>query len=72
MTESCPRSTERQIAQLLQSLFPGEVYFHANALQGLMFKALDDGTEVLFGLEQGDKGPQATVVTLPPPVAKVV
>jgi CspA family cold shock protein len=50
----------------------GEVYFHANALQGLTFEGLDDGTEVIFGLEQGDKGPQATVITLPPPVAKVV
>ena len=50
----------------------GEVYFHANALQGLTFEGLDDGTEVIFGLEQGDKGPQATVITLPPPIAKVV
>jgi cold shock CspA family protein/ribosome-associated translation inhibitor RaiA len=50
----------------------GEVYFHANALQGLTFKELEDGAEVVFGLEQGDKGPQATVVTLPPPIAKVL
>lgn len=50
----------------------GEVYFHANALQGLTFKKLEDGTEVVFGLDQGDKGPQATVVTLPPPIAKVL
>jgi CspA family cold shock protein len=50
----------------------GEVYFHANALQGLTFKRLEDGTEVVFGLEQGNKGPQATVVTLPPPIAKAL
>ena len=50
----------------------GEVYFHANALQGLTFKKLEDGTEVVFGLEQGDKGPQATVVTFLPPIAKVL
>lgn len=50
----------------------GEVYFHANALQGLTFKKLEDGTEVVFGIEQGDKGPQATVVALPPPIAKVL
>ncbi|MFZ1802963.1 MAG: HPF/RaiA family ribosome-associated protein [Nitrospira sp.] len=50
----------------------GEVYFHANALQGLTFKKLEDGTDVVFGLEQGDKGPQATVVTLLPPIAKVL
>jgi cold shock CspA family protein/ribosome-associated translation inhibitor RaiA len=50
----------------------GEVYFHANALQGLKFKELEDGTEVVFGLEQGDKGPQATVVTPRPAIAKVL
>ncbi len=47
----------------------GEVYFHANALQGLTFEQLEDGTDVVFGLEEGDKGPQATVVTLPQPIA---
>lgn len=47
----------------------GEVYFHANALRDLAFDRLDDGTEVVFGLEQGEKGPQATVVSLPPPLA---
>ena len=50
----------------------GEVYFHVNALQGLTFEELEDGTEVVFGLEQGDKGPQATVVTLPPSITKVL
>lgn len=50
----------------------GEVYFHANALQGLTFKQLEDGTEVVFGLEQGNKGPQATVVSPPPPIAKAL
>lgn len=47
----------------------GEVYFHANALQGIAFEQLEDGTEVAFGLEEGKKGPQATVVTIPPPMA---
>lgn len=50
----------------------GEVYFHANALQGLEFEQLDDGTEVVFNLEEGKKGPQATVVMLPPPIAAKV
>jgi CspA family cold shock protein len=47
----------------------GEVYFHANALQGLNFEELEDGTEVVFGLEEGKKGPQATAVRRPPAVA---
>ena len=48
----------------------GEVYFHANALQGLTFEQLEDGTEVVFGFEQGKKGPQATVVARPPVVTQ--
>lgn len=40
----------------------GEVYFHRNALQGLSFQDLDDGSEVLFNVEKGRKGPQATAV----------
>lgn len=40
----------------------GEVYFHKNALQGITFKELEDGTEVVFNVEQGAKGPQATTV----------
>jgi cold shock CspA family protein/ribosome-associated translation inhibitor RaiA len=40
----------------------GEVYFHRNALQGLRFEDLSDGTEVAFNMESGEKGPQATVV----------
>lgn len=39
-----------------------EVYFHKNALQGLTFRDLEDGTEVMFNIEEGRKGPQATVV----------
>jgi len=50
----------------------GEIYFHVNALQGLAFEQLEDGMEVVFNLEQGKKGPQATVVTLPPPIVSKV
>ncbi|MBH0192437.1 MAG: HPF/RaiA family ribosome-associated protein [Nitrospira sp.] len=50
----------------------GEVYFHANALQGLTFGGIEDGTEVVFSLEEGNKGPQATVVSLPPPTTSKV
>jgi len=50
----------------------GEVYFHANALQGLTFEQLNDGTEVVFDEEQGKKGLQATVVALLPPVVTKV
>ena len=46
----------------------GEVYFHRNAVQGLAFNKLEDGTEVTFNLEEGEKGPQATVVKPVPAV----
>jgi cold shock CspA family protein/ribosome-associated translation inhibitor RaiA len=45
----------------------GEVYFHRNALHGLQFEQLEDGTEVVFNVEDGEKGPQATTVN-PVPV----
>jgi cold shock CspA family protein len=38
------------------------VYFHRNALHGLDFDELEDGTRVSFNVEQGEKGPQATTV----------
>lgn len=40
----------------------GEVYFHRNAVHGLTFEELEDGTEVMFNVEEGEKGPQATTV----------
>lgn len=40
----------------------GEVYFHRNALHGLNFDELEDGVEVSFNVEDGEKGPQATTV----------
>ncbi len=39
-----------------------EVYFHANALKKGKFGKLSPGTRVRFGLEDGEKGPQATWV----------
>lgn len=46
----------------------GEVYFHRNAVQDLDFEKLEDGTEVAFNMEEGEKGPQATVVKPVPSV----
>lgn len=47
-----------------------EVYFHKNALRGFDFAKLEDGMEVTFNMEDGEKGPQATVV-LPLPLIAV-
>jgi len=43
------------------------VYFHRNAVHGLKFEDLEDGQEVAFNVEQGNKGLQATTVN-PVPV----
>jgi len=45
----------------------GEVYFHRNAVHGIQFEELEDGMEVAFNVESGEKGPQATTVN-PVPV----
>jgi ribosomal subunit interface protein len=46
----------------------GEVYFHKRALQGLTVEELNDGTDVAFNIEEGEKGPQALTVHLPSPI----
>lgn len=48
----------------------GDVYFHQNALHGLKFEELEDGTEVAFNVEDGEKGPQATTVNPAPVIPK--
>lgn len=45
----------------------GEVYFHRNAVHGMTFDDLEDGTEVAFNVDEGEKAPQATTVN-PVPV----
>ncbi|GMV48490.1 MAG: hypothetical protein NBKEAIPA_03310 [Nitrospirae bacterium] len=48
----------------------GEVYFHKNSLKGLSFEKLEDGQEVVFEEEPGEKGLHATIVQ-PPPTLKL-
>jgi ribosomal subunit interface protein len=43
----------------------GEVYFHKNAVKGVTFNDLEDGLEVLFDMEPGEKGLHATIVQPP-------
>ncbi|WHZ16409.1 MAG: Ribosomal arrest protein RaiA / Cold shock protein of CSP family [Nitrospira sp.] len=43
----------------------GEVYFHKNSVKGIPFKELEDGLEVIFEAEPGEKGLQATIVQPP-------
>ncbi|WP_448873912.1 cold shock domain-containing protein [Desulfobulbus propionicus] len=39
-----------------------DVFFHANALKDVAINEISEGDEVLFAMEEGDKGPQATWV----------
>ena len=41
-----------------------EIYFHSNSVLGAGFDRLEIGTEVRFVEEQGEKGPQASTVTV--------
>jgi CspA family cold shock protein len=40
-----------------------DVFVHFSAIQGDGFKSLDEGQEVTFDIEQGQRGPQATNVS---------
>lgn len=47
-----------------------QIYFHRNALdEALAFEGLEEGQRVAFNYHPGDEGPQANVVTMPPPDA---
>ncbi|MFB9758593.1 MULTISPECIES: cold-shock protein CspD [Bacillaceae] len=39
-----------------------DVFVHFSAIQGEGFKTLDEGQEVSFEIEQGNRGPQAVNV----------
>ena len=43
----------------------GEVYFHKNAVKGIPFNDMEDGQEVIFESEPGEKGLHATIVQPP-------
>lgn len=40
-----------------------DVFVHYSAIQGEGFKTLEEGQEVTFDIEEGDRGPQAVNVT---------
>lgn len=46
-----------------------KVYFHRNAVHELEFEQLEDGMEITFNIEEGEKGPQANAVK-PVPVTE--
>ncbi len=41
-----------------------DLFFHANELQGADFNSIKEGDEVEFEVTEGQKGPQATNVSL--------
>jgi CspA family cold shock protein len=41
-----------------------DVFVHYSAIQGSGYRALEEGQKVEFTLEQGQKGPQASNVTV--------
>jgi len=41
-----------------------DVFVHFSAIQSTGYRSLEEGQSVEFSVEQGTKGPQATMVTL--------
>ncbi len=41
-----------------------DLFFHSNDLKGVSFDELQEGAEVTFDVEQGDRGPAAKNVKL--------
>ena len=41
-----------------------DLFVHFSAIQGEGFKSLQEGAQVEYGPQQGDKGPQATNVVV--------
>lgn len=41
-----------------------DVFFHATGLNGVEFTSLQEGQKVSFDVEQSEKGPRATNVTV--------
>jgi len=41
-----------------------DLFFHSNDLDGVSFDELQEGAEVTFDVEQGEKGPSAKKVKL--------
>jgi len=40
-----------------------DVFFHAKSLDGITFEELNEGDEVMFDVEESEKGPNAVNVT---------
>lgn len=67
-------TADARISGIVRKIFPEEAYgfivtddkldvfFHANALRDVEMNDIAEGDEVLFAMEEGDKGPQATWV----------
>ena len=67
-------AADGRITGIVRKIFPEEAYgfivtddkldvfFHANALRDVEMNDIAEGDEVLFAMEEGDKGPQATWV----------
>lgn len=62
MTGTIARLKDKGFGFIKPSDGDRDVFFHANALQGISFEELSEGDEVTFDVEQTEKGPNATNV----------
>lgn len=62
MKGTIARLTDRGFGFITPEEGDKDVFFHANALQGVTFDELREGDAVTFNVEDGPKGPSAADV----------
>ena len=62
MTGKVARVTDRGFGFITPDEGDKDLFFHANALEGVSFDDIREGDAVTFDVEEGDKGPAAVNV----------
>lgn len=57
------RLTDKRFGFISRDGEEKDLFFHANELVGVSFESLNEGDEVTFEVEQGEKGPSAVKVS---------
>lgn len=59
MNGTIKRKTDRGFGFITYPNSSKDLFFHSNDLQGVSFDELQEGSEVTFNIENGEKGPSA-------------
>ena len=64
MTGTIKTKTDKGFGFISREGEEKDLFFHSNDLEGVSFDELQEGAEVTFDVEQGEKGPSAKKVKL--------